>query len=94
MLCGDAVGYHGIIHAAISGHMAADVAVDAVNASDFSKENLQAYDRTRRKHPITRTKLGISFQNINEEELNTFLKEQGEIINKDMFKGLEKFDYE
>lgn len=94
MLCGDAVGYHGIIHAAISGHMAADVAVDAINDLDFSKEKLQAYDRTRRRHPITRTKLGISFQNLNEENLNSFLKEQGEIINKDMFKTLGTFDYQ
>ena len=93
MLCGDAVGYHGIIHAAISGHMVADVAVEAAGASDFSREMLLKYDKVRKRHPISRTKLGISFQNIDEEQLNVFLKEQGEAINKEMFKGLETFDY-
>ncbi|MFX1452074.1 MAG: NAD(P)/FAD-dependent oxidoreductase [Promethearchaeota archaeon] len=94
MLCGDAVGYHGIIHAAISGHMAANIAVDAVGASSFSMETLQEYDKIRRKHPIAKTKLGMSFANIPEDTLNTFIKEHGEEFNKELFRDLEKFDYQ
>ncbi len=94
MLCGDAVGYHGIIPAAITGAMAADVADDAVNASSYSMETLQIYDRMRKKHPIAKARLGVSFSNIPEDALNTFLKERGEMANKIMFKDLEKFDHE
>lgn len=94
MLCGDAVGYHGIMPAAITGAMAADVAVDAVNSSSFSMETLQTYDFVRRKHPIAKAKLGMSFADLPEDALNTFLKEQGEIFNSEMFKDFEKFDYE
>jgi len=93
MLCGDAVGYHGIIHAAISGEMAADIAVEAIETGNYSSEFMRKYDRLRRRHPISRTKLGISFENLPEDRLNVFLKEQGEVINKAMFRDLEKFDY-
>jgi len=94
MLCGDAVGYHGIIPAAISGSMAADIAEKAVNQSDFSKKVLKEYDIIRRKHQINRSKLGISLQNVPEEMLDKILKTEGEEINKTLFKGWDKFDYE
>jgi len=93
ILCGDAVGYHGIVPAAISGEIAADVAIKASEESDYSKLFLQEYDRIRRRNSIARAKLGITFQNLDEESLNTFLKTQAEKINKDLFKGLETFDY-
>ena len=94
MLCGDAVGYHGIIPAAVSGAIAADIAVKAINNSDFSKNFLKEYDDIRRKNPIARSKLGISLQNVPADGLDTLLKEQGAIINQKMFKDLDKFDYE
>lgn len=93
MLCGDAVGYHGIIPAAISGHMAADVAVNAIEESNLSKEFLKQYDHTRRKNKISKCKLGISFQNIEEEKLNEFLKIHAQKVNQDLFKDLEMLDY-
>ncbi|MFX0189030.1 MAG: NAD(P)/FAD-dependent oxidoreductase [Candidatus Hodarchaeota archaeon] len=94
MLCGDAVGYHGITPAAISGAIAADIAVKAVNESDFSRNILKNYDVVRRKHPIARSKLGINLQNVSEENLEIILKNEGEAINKALFKDLDRFDYE
>ncbi len=94
MLCGDAVGYHGITPAAISGSMAANIALKAINQSDFSLEVLKEYDTIRRKHQINRSKLGISLQNVPEEMLENILKTEGEAINKTLFKGWDKFDYE
>ncbi|MHA1147458.1 MAG: NAD(P)/FAD-dependent oxidoreductase [Promethearchaeota archaeon] len=94
MLCGDAAGYHGIIPAAISGHIAADVAIIAFEKSDYSKEILQQYDHIRKKHPISKAKLGISFQNLEEEKLNKFLKLQGQKINREIFKVLETLDFQ
>ncbi len=94
MLCGDAVGYHGIVPAAISGLMAADTAVYAANASDFSQETLKNYDRMRRRHPISKMKFGISIPDLSEDQLDLFIKNEGEAINKALFKDFEKSDYE
>ncbi|MHA1250567.1 MAG: NAD(P)/FAD-dependent oxidoreductase [Candidatus Helarchaeota archaeon] len=93
LLCGDAVGYHGIIPAMISAEIAADVAIDAINSSNTNYEILREYDKLRRKNPIARAKLGISFKDIDEENLNSLLKEQGKQINESLFKNLDKFDY-
>ncbi len=94
MICGDAVGYHGIIPGAISAEIAADVALKAFNASDFSRNTLKAYDSMRKGHPIAYTKLGMTFADISEDLLNTFLKENASQFNKILFDEVEKLDYE
>ena len=94
MLCGDAVGYHGITPAAISGAIAADTAVKANEVSDFSKNFLSQYDIARKKHQIARSKLGISLQNVPEDKLDEILLAEGEAINKVLFKGWDKIDYD
>ncbi len=94
ILCGDAAGYHGITPAAISGSIASDVAVEACNAKDFTSEFLAKYDTTRSKHKITNAKLGLSVPNLPEDKLGLFLKSQGIIVNKQIFKDLELLDYD
>ena len=94
LLCGDAAGYHGIVPAAISGLMAADTTIAAFDTSDFTDTSLKAYDRTRRKHPISKYKFGITFPGVLEEGLNNFLKSEGEAINKELFRDFNKPDYD
>ncbi len=94
MLCGDAVGYHGITPAAISGSMAADVAIEAFEAKDFTSSFLSKYDTMRSRNSIAKAKLGISIQNVPEDKLDAFLKTQGEAVNRAIFKDLDKFDYD
>lgn len=92
LLVGDAVGYHGIIPAMVSGTYAAGVVEKALNEKNTSTETLNEYDVKRRKSKLSRARLGADMKKFHDEGIERALQDGGPNLTKVMLKSFQDLD--